>query len=572
MFQTLHNRCGHYPLLLAVAVALTLPNLGVPSLWDIDEGNNAEAAREMLDCGNWVVPTFNYQLRVDKPALLYWLQMGAFRLFGVNELAARLPSALAALAAVLMTYELGRQMFGAATGLLAGLILASAGLFCCAAHFANPDALLNAFTLLTLLSYWQSVVHPLIPPACQAEAGENRLRRMAWSVTGAISAGLAVLSKGPVGLVLPLAVIALFLLWGRSLRLRWERRFLWTALAFVLVALPWYVWVGVDTKVAFLRAFFFKHNVERFLYPLEHHSGPVYYYVGALVLGFAPWSAFLGLAGWYGTGARARNDLGVRTTRRFCEPPLNGYRFLWSWITVYFVFFSLAGTKLPNYILPMYAPLAILTARFLERWRRGTVQPAAWAIHVSLAGVALCGLLTMLAFLVAGGMVHLPALEGWHLSGWSTGALLGLLPLAGAAAAGWCLSKGRRRGLVASIITSSILFIGGLVAWGGAAIEGSKAPRALVQAAGVRQTDHDIRVGCYQYFQPSLVFYCRREVQRLESEEQVLEFLHCPLPVYLFVPAMVWEKLEARINGPYRLLARHGDIYRRCDVVVVANR
>ena len=85
MFRKLHNRCGHYGLLLAVAVALTLPNLGAPSLWDIDEGNNAEAAREMMDCGNWVVPTFNYQLRVDKPALLYWLQVGAFRVFGINR-------------------------------------------------------------------------------------------------------------------------------------------------------------------------------------------------------------------------------------------------------------------------------------------------------------------------------------------------------------------------------------------------------------------------------------------------------------------------------------------------------
>jgi 4-amino-4-deoxy-L-arabinose transferase-like glycosyltransferase len=507
---------------------------------------------------------------VDKPALLYWLQVGAFRLFGINELATRLPCALAALAAVLMTYELGRQMFGAASGLLAGLILASAGLFCCAARFANPDALLNAFTLLTLLAYWQSSLATPAEGSC--------VWRTVWSVIGGISAGLAVLSKGPVGLVLPLAVIGVFLLWGRNFRLRWERRFLWSALAFVLVALPWYVWVGVDTKAAFLRAFLMKHNIERFLQPLEHHSGPVYYYVGALAVGFAPWSAFLGLAGWYGTAARARNDPTLRSgcvavgrTGRFCEPPLN-YRFLWSWILVYFIFFSLAGTKLPNYILPMYAPLAVLTARFLERWRTGAVQPATWAVHAGIASIALCGLLTILVFLVAGGTVRLPILQGWHLPGLSIGSLLGLLPLTGAAAAWWCLSKGRRHGLVVSITASSILFIGSLVAWGSVALDGYKAPRALVQTAHAQQTDQDIRVGCYQYFQPSLVFYCRREVQRLESEEQVRDFLRCPLPVYLFVPATVWEKLETRISGTYHLLARHGDVYRHCDVVVVANR
>src|SRR5438309_1369215 len=170
MFQALNTRCGHYGLLLAVASALTIPNLGAPSLWDIDEGNNAEAAREMMDCGNWVVPTFNYQLRVDKPVLLYWLQIGAFRFFGINEFAAWFPSAVASLAAILMAYELGRLMFGAATGLLGGLILASAGLFCAAAHFANPDALLSAFTLLTLLLFWRGFAGPSTSPSAPTEA------------------------------------------------------------------------------------------------------------------------------------------------------------------------------------------------------------------------------------------------------------------------------------------------------------------------------------------------------------------------------------------------------------------
>src|SRR5437016_532793 len=150
MFRVFNHRLGHYSLLLAVAALLNFPNLGAPSLWDIDEGNNAEAAREMMDSGNWVIPTFNYQLRVDKPALLYWCQIGAYRLFGVNEFAARFPSALAALLTVLLAYELARGMFGAATGLLAGMILTGSGGFCASAHFANPDALLHFCTVLTL--------------------------------------------------------------------------------------------------------------------------------------------------------------------------------------------------------------------------------------------------------------------------------------------------------------------------------------------------------------------------------------------------------------------------------------
>src|SRR6516162_5174372 len=103
MFQRLNHRFGHYALLLAFGAVLFLPNLGGPSLWDIDEGNNAEAAREMFRSGNYVIPTFNYQLRTDKPALLYWLQALAYRAAGVNEFATRLPSALAALLTVLAT-------------------------------------------------------------------------------------------------------------------------------------------------------------------------------------------------------------------------------------------------------------------------------------------------------------------------------------------------------------------------------------------------------------------------------------------------------------------------------------
>src|SRR5436305_4856700 len=136
MFRRFDCRWGHWLLLATAWAVLCLPNLGAPSLWDIDEGNNSQCAREMLASGNWIVPTFNYEWRYDKPALLYWLQATAYRLFGVNEFAARLPSALAALGTLLVAYELGRRLFDATSALLAGLVLASAPLFCAAAHFA----------------------------------------------------------------------------------------------------------------------------------------------------------------------------------------------------------------------------------------------------------------------------------------------------------------------------------------------------------------------------------------------------------------------------------------------------
>src|SRR5436853_6970099 len=101
MFPALRSRLPHYALLLAVAAALTLPGLGSLSLWDIDEGLNAEAAREMLESGNWVVPNFNFKPRTAKPALLYWLQALAYQQYGVKALSARHTSALAVATGVL---------------------------------------------------------------------------------------------------------------------------------------------------------------------------------------------------------------------------------------------------------------------------------------------------------------------------------------------------------------------------------------------------------------------------------------------------------------------------------------
>ncbi len=561
MFRGANRRSVHHAVLLVVASALFLPNLGVPSLWDIDEGNNSEAAREMLECDNWVVPTFNFELRVDKPVLLYWLQISAYRLFGIHEWAARLPSALAALVTVLLTYELGRRLFDAGTGLLAGLVLASTALFCGSAHFANPDALLNVFTVLTFLFFWRSI----------SRGGRG------WFVLVGISTGLAVLAKGPVGVVLPLAVIALFLFSNRRGRLLLDRRQLLGVMAFALVALPWYILVGAETKAGFLRGFLLTHNVGRYLNPMEHHGGPIYYYVIALLLGFAPWSAFLGLAGWFSVAEwqQARVSQGEprseQSDTRTSSLSL-AHSFLWCWIAVYFVFFSAAGTKLPNYVLPIYPPVALLTGRFFERWLRGSLHPSSWAVRLSLGILALMGIGTATGLLLASGVLPAPFLRGRVLPGLAGWAAVGLLPVLGAIVAWWSARRHYPRGVVFGVTAAAVLFLGTLAAWGSVVVDHYKAPRSLVQAMGESPTQREIRVACYQYFQPSLVFYCRREVFRLASEQEVREFLGSPLPVYLFMPAPIWDSLETSITGPRRELGRQRDLYRGCDVVLVTNR
>ena len=564
MFRKLDHRAGHYGLLLIAWAALCLPNLGGPSLWDIDEGNNSEAAREMWRAGNWIVPTCNYRLREDKPALLYWLQGAAYATFGAGEFAARLPSALAALAAMLATYELGRRLFSASSGLLAGLLLGTAVLFCAAAHFANPDSLLNACSLFALFFFWRDY------------AGGRR----GWSPWSAAAAGLGVLAKGPVGLVLPAAVALLFLLWRWDLRRLWSLRLLTGLLAFVLVAAPWYVWVTVETKGAWTVGFWTHHNVNRFAGALEGHAGPFYYYAVAVLVGCAPWCVFFGPTAWYAlrrlrgkAPEAAPSPLSTVAGERgegADERP--AVQFLVCWMAVYFIFFSASGTKLPNYILPLYPAAALLTGRFLDQWRRGAARPPAWLIGTNLACLALIGVGAVVGLLTVGGVLSVPGLSLRRFPGLGGYAGLGAPLLLGAAAAAWLLlRRASRAAALVAVLASALLFTASAAGWGAGALEAWKAPKALAEALPPDQTRRDVRVAAFAYYQPSLIFYCQREVACLDSEQEALDFLRGPLPSYLVLPAAELPALEAKARRRYPPLAERHDLYDDCDVVVVTN-
>jgi 4-amino-4-deoxy-L-arabinose transferase-like glycosyltransferase len=544
MPKRLRHRGIHYLVLTAVWAAVSLPNLGAPGLWDIDEGNNAEAAYEMRESGLVVVPTFNYQLRVDKPALLYWLQMAAYSICGVNEFAARLPSALAALAAVLITYELGRQSFGSAAGLFAGGMLACAVLFCASARFANPDALLDAFTALELFLFWR---------------GYRRGGPLPFAAIGAV-AGLAMMAKGPVGLVLPGAVGVLFLAWQREWRLLFDRRFGLGVLTLLLVSAPWYTWVGLETKGEWIKGFFWTHNVHRVTGVMENHGGQFYYYVVVLLIGFAPWSVFFGPA-YFGI----RADLARPTKLRARDAT----RFLLCWVGVYLIAFTIVRTKLPNYILPVYPAVALLTARTLDQWRRNSLPVPRAMLLASLAFLALVGVGIAAGSLIASGAIRGGVPAHRQLPDLAMYSAFGLVPIAGALVGLICLRRESRAGLISAVAVCGIVLTAGLAGAGPVAVDRYKAPRPLAAALPADQQLRDVRIGAFEYFQPSLVFYCQREVARLDNEDAARQLLQQPIPAYLFVPATVWREMSAKTNG--RELARHHDLYDGRDIVLVTN-
>jgi 4-amino-4-deoxy-L-arabinose transferase-like glycosyltransferase len=559
MARLLNSRPVHYLLLMIVTAALTLPGLGSISLWDIDEGLNAEAAREMLESGDWVVPTFNFKPRTAKPALLYWLQALTYQRFGVNEFGARLPSVIAGAVAVLLAYELGRRMFSPIVGLLGGVVTISTIQVSVLVHAATPDALLLSCMMLVFWLFWIG--------------SADGSQRWAWMIGPAC--GLAVLAKGPVGLAMPCAIIGYYFVARRQTARLFDRRVLIGLGLALATAGPWYVLVGVETRGRFLKTFWHMENVGRFMAPMDGHGGGMAYYPLALLVGLAPWSVLL----WPVLrdalcSVTPRAEGAADSAAPSARGEMSAVTFLICWVAVYVGFFSLAQTKLPNYILPAYPPLALLTARFLIRWQSGdvtvrTMMPAAFV------ALAMVGIGVALGLVLCGGAIgDLPATIrrgiGPPIAGLARSAWIGLILVAGAVVAAWCLRRGRHAVVVTSLAATAVIFLALASALPLRAIENRKACRALVAAAGARREKDEIRIACLQYFQPSLVFYCQREVADIFTPEQALDLLRGPLPAYVFCPAEVGERIAGR--GQYRVTDRRRDLYRGIDVVVVSNR
>jgi 4-amino-4-deoxy-L-arabinose transferase-like glycosyltransferase len=284
----------------------------------------------------------------------------------------------------------------------------------------------------------------------------------------------------------------------------------------------------------------------------------VAYYLVALPVMFAPWSVFLLAVLWYG----------VRGTKRIAEaddPALEharrAHRFLVCWLGVYFVFFSAAATKLPNYIFPLYPALAILTARFLIAWRDGLLAVPQWMMAAAVGAMALVGVV------VAGGLVFANRL----FPGLAVCALLGLIPLTGAIAMARALRRGDRSALVTAATVASILFLGLLVAVPPSVVDRQKAPRELVRASGVDNPARDVRLAEFRWYPPSVVYYSGREVSELDTPEKAVEFLEVPTPGYLFVPEPLWRELLASRVKNYRIVARHNDFMEKCNILVITN-
>jgi len=535
-------RLVHWLIVAGVHLALTLPYLGTPSLWDMDEGVNAECTREMLESGTWIVPTYNWQLRTAKPVLTYWIQRPFYIWFGTSEWSARFPSVLLGLGTVLLTYELARRMFDANTALLSGIILASTVQFCLLSHAATPDASLIFFMVLSLYCFW--VGH------------ENGGR--SWWIPTAAATGFAVLSKGPIGVGIPGLIVLIYFIWNRQWRRILDWRIIPALWAFLLVAAPWYILVTSETRGEWAGKFLGNENLNRFTTPQENHAGPPYYYLLAMLVMSAPWSSVIGLSFYNAIRGSVSN-------------PAN--RFLLAWIGTFLLIFSLAATKLPNYIAPLYPALAILTARFLLQWKRAEINLPKYWLYIGSFAFSFTGLAVTVGLLVASGLVKLelkgmrlfPGLEYW--------AWIGAFPLVAGVVMAWAVYRDEREKFVAALAVSAVLLVGCAAIGPVLVIDQYKAVKALVKQANLFQPDQEIRLATLNYSSDnqSLVFYAQRKMEIFHTKQQADDFLAMSIPSFLLMPADVWEKEFAQ-QTRYRVAGRKYDFYRNSDIVVLTNK
>ena len=356
--------------LLVVGACLIFIGLGRLPLLEPDEGRNAEVAREMLLTRDWITPHFNGLTYLDKPNFLFWTIAGSFRAFGVTEWAARFPSALAAMATLLLVWLMAARMFGEDAAFRAGIILATAPLFFGFARFVIFDMALTLWVSLALACLWLN--------------SQRGFASRGLDVLAFAAMGLATLTKGPVGFLLPLlSLLAYGALAGRMRELR-KVHWLTGWLVLFSVVLPWFITVSLRNP-DFPRYALWEESLLRFTTGAHlRRSGSVFYYIPVYLAGFFPWSFFLLFAGW--------NRL--KKWHELRQPARAASLFLISWAGVVFVFFSVSHSKLPGYFLPALIPLSVLTA---AAWREAQ-EPASGArlpdwLTAGLASMILAGLL-----------------------------------------------------------------------------------------------------------------------------------------------------------------------------------
>jgi 4-amino-4-deoxy-L-arabinose transferase-like glycosyltransferase len=516
MFGFTERRHAFLAALLVAAVIPYFVNLGVSSIWDANEAFYAQTPREMMEAGDYVTPSFNFQLRMNKPVLSYWNVAASYRLFGVSEWSERLPIAIGGVVIVATAFALGRLLGGAPAGLMAALVLATSPRLLLLARRIIIDVHITMWTGLVLLFF----------ALAESLPGRRRL----FLCLMYVAAGFGVLTKGPVAVFLPAVVFFVYL--ATLGRLGDLRRMMLPAGAMIslAIAVPWYYLLYREYGWEYIGAFLFGENLGRYAEAVGEQSRGPLFYLPVMLADLFPWSLMIPLALWWAIGERRQSRVAW---------------LLVIWIAVIVTFFSFSGTKEDLYILPIVtAEAALIGAMLAKAIEGGQVKtPVVWGLRLTAVLLMAAGAAMVWAFAVAGGY----ALAGATFAG--------VVAVAGGAGAlVWAV---RRRALeaAASVSASLVLIIWCVVLCTLPDFERYKPVRPFSEMIRARASVGAI-VGSYRFALPSMVFYLHRPVMEVLLPDHLQAVFHSTSDVYFVMTESEYANVKDRLPVETYVLAR----------------
>ena len=354
---------GKILLLVLLYSLLWFGTLNYRHLIPSDEGRYAEMAREMLVTGDWITPRYNGYKYFEKPPLQIWATAAAFQAFGIGDWQARLWTALTGFLTILCIGFTGARIYNARAGWLGALVLASSPMWVIAGHFNSLDMGLSAFLVAALCSL------------LFAQSSENKTLSRNWMWACWACMALATLSKGVIGIAIPAMVFVVYSISAWDWKI-WKRLYLISGIALYLaITAPWFALVA-RRNPEFLEFFFIHEHLQRFTQDDHSRTGPIYYFIPLLLIGFLPWIAQIPSSiaqAW-------------RERRGYFSPSW----LLVCWFLVILGFFSISHSKLPGYIIPIFPALAMLVGNCLDR-NLGLINSLSKSWQLQTLGFAMLG-------------------------------------------------------------------------------------------------------------------------------------------------------------------------------------
>jgi 4-amino-4-deoxy-L-arabinose transferase-like glycosyltransferase len=501
-----------FGVLLALAVPVFFLWLGANSIWDANEAFYVDTPRQMVLSGDYVTPIFNGAERLNKPVLSYWVVAALYNLLGISVTTERIGIAIGVLGIVGMAFLIGRALRSTTTGVIAALIVATAPQVVMWGRRIFIDVYITLFMSIALACFVLAERHP-----------EYRRRYLLLMY---LAIGLGVLTKGPVGIVLPALTCAIWL----AVERRWadvNRLMILPGLAIVLVTVaPWYVALVIQHGWAPVTGFFIGENLDRFTTSMQPDNREIWFYVPVLFGGLFPWAPLVVVplvTAW----RRALGD----------HSPSQGAirRLLWIWIVAIVATFSLSQTKQDLYILPVTVAVAALVADRLVAREYGKTDRALRTVFVCVAVLSGAAGLAIVRYFGSGGYYEL---DGARFVGV-------LLAVSGVACVGLVIA-GRHRPAVVVMAASFVLFNYVFAARTLPSIERLK-PVVPLAETFLRRASPQAELGAYEFMLPSLVYYAGRPVTLLESLDVARAFYANPRGAWAIMDEGRYETLRLAV-------------------------